>query len=110
MTLSLALVLAPTVTRTISVYGYPSDSSGPASGYICAVPHKGRKRDNRWEWPRGTKLRLTKGSRSVVVTVADVCNGRYWERRIDLPVQPYRALGGPKPYGLIEGVKVEVVR
>lgn len=104
------LSVRPVARRTISVYGFPGDGSGPASGFIAAVPYKGKKSKGRWEWKRGTKLRLTNGKRSVVVRVADVCNGRYWGRRVDLPKEPYLALGGAREWGLIHDVKVEVVK
>lgn len=96
--------------RTISCYGYPGDSSGPATGFICAVPSSNSRKNGKWEWPRGTKLRLTKGSKSVIVVVDDVCSKDYWNRRVDLPREPYLALGGPRKWGLVKNVKVEVVR
>jgi len=108
--MTVALLAAAFVTRTISVYGYPGDNSKRTSGMICAVPYKRVKGRVVMEFSRGSTLRLTNGTRRVLVRVADVCNGRYWGKRIDLPAEAYRALGGPKPWGLIKNVRVEVVK
>lgn len=110
--LCLALALTASdvsVRRTISVYGYKGDQSGPAHGMICAVPYKRQGQRVVMEFSRGSYLRLSYRGKSAVARVADVCNGRYWARRIDLAPDVWKALGGKAP-GLMRGATVSEVK
>lgn len=61
-----------------------------------------------WHYPFGTRLRVTHGDRSVVVTVTDRGPARRLNREIDLSRAAFARLADTRR-GLIE-VKVEVIK
>jgi len=61
-------------------------------------------------FPRFSKLKISVGGKSVIVTVTDVCNSRYWGKRVDLVPRPAKDLGWNKRVGILKNVKIEQLK
>lgn len=88
--LAVALVLAPMDTVSGTATWYCGNGSPCTAGYapgqlVAAIDRK----DSRWR--KGDRVRVTSGSRSVVVTIVDVC-GCPGRRVIDLSAAAFARL------------------
>ncbi len=86
---------APSVGRTMSVYSDSLAGSKMANGEKYD-PNKLAVASN--DWKLGTKLRITYGEKSVVVTVTDRMARRFSGKRVDASRRVWRTLtNGAKP-------------
>lgn len=95
-------------TVNMSWYGPKYDGRPTSSGQI--FDHR-KLTCASWDYPLGTKLRLTHGPKSIVVIVNDRGPAKHLlrTRQLDASLGAYRLLADPAS-GILKNVKVEVIK
>ena len=99
---------APQRTLTASWYGERYNGRKTASGEVF---DSAKLTAASWDYPMGTKLRVSNGPRFVVVTVNDRGPAKYLlaTRQLDLSKAAFARLADPAA-GLLHNLTVEVLR